>query len=182
MYPIKLQGDTIELRELDKEDAAAIAAVIGDEAVLQFTTWKGPSDLEAAEGFIQFAQETAAVARRIEYLLAIADRATGEVFGTGGIRVEDEAGEVGSLRVLLRRDWWGRGAASEAAKLGIAFGFETLGLRRIEADPAAENFAAHRVLEKVGMSRLELRPGHHLSPSGPRDSVGYAIDRSDAPL
>jgi RimJ/RimL family protein N-acetyltransferase len=74
---------------------------------------------------------------------------------------------------------WGRGVASEAAKLGIAFGFETLGLMRIEADPAAENIAAHKVLEKVGMRRLELRGGHHLSASGPRDSVEYAIDRRD---
>jgi hypothetical protein len=32
------------------------------------------------------------------------------------------------------------------------------------------------------MRRLELRPGHHLSPSGRRDSVGYAMDREDAAL
>jgi RimJ/RimL family protein N-acetyltransferase len=182
MYPIEVRSDTIELRELEEKDAAAIAAIIGDEAVLQYTTWKGPSDLEAAEGFIHLAQETAAASPRVEYLLAIVARSTGEVFGTGGIRMEDEAGSVGSLRVLLRRDWWGRGAATEAAKLGIAFGFETLGLMRIEADPAAENIAAHKVLEKIGMRRLGLRPGHHLSPAGPRDSIGYAIDRHDGGL
>jgi [ribosomal protein S5]-alanine N-acetyltransferase len=182
MYPVNIRGDTIELRELDEQDAAAVAAIIGDEAVLKYTTWKGPTDFEAAGGFIRLAQETAAASPRIEYILAITDLGTGKVFGTGGIRVEDEAGEVGSLRVLLRRDWWGRGAASEAAKLGIAFGFDTLGLIRIEADPAAENAAAHKVLEKVGMRRLELRPGHHLSPSGRRDSVGYAMDREDAAL
>jgi len=180
MYPVKVRGDTIELRELETQDAGAIAAVIRDEAVLKYTTWKGPSDLEAAEGFIDLAQKTAAASPRTEYMLAIVVLGTGAVFGTGGIRVEDEAGEVGSLRVLLRRDRWGRGTASEAAKLGIAFGFDTLGLMRIEADPAAENIAAHKVLEKVGMRRLETRPGHHLSPSGPRDSIGYAIDRRDA--
>jgi hypothetical protein len=72
---------------LEEHDAAAIAAVIGDEAVLAYTTWKGPSDLEAAKGSIQLARETAAASPRVEYLLAIADRDTGEVFGTGGIRV-----------------------------------------------------------------------------------------------
>jgi RimJ/RimL family protein N-acetyltransferase len=180
MYPIRIRSDTIELRELEDHDAIAIAAIIGDDAVLEHTTWKGPSDLEAAKGFVRLAQQTAAASPRIEYLLAIADAGSGEVFGTGGIRLEDEAGEVGSLRVLLRRDRWGRGAASEAAKLAVAFGFDTLGLTRIEADPAAEHIAAHRVLEKVGMRRLESRPGHHLSPSGRRDSVGYAIERDDA--
>jgi RimJ/RimL family protein N-acetyltransferase len=101
----------------------------------------------------------------------------------GGIRHEDATGEVGSLRVLLRRDWWGQGVATEAAKLGIHFGFETLGLRRIEADPAVDNVAAHKVLERVGMHRLDVRRENHSSPSGVlRDSVGYAIDREDLSL
>jgi RimJ/RimL family protein N-acetyltransferase len=53
-----------------------------------------------------------------------------------------------------------------------------LGLRRIEADTAVDNVAAHKVLEKVGMRRFDVRPEHHLSPSGVlRDSVGFAIDR-----
>ncbi len=39
---------------------------------------------------------------------------------------------------------------TEAAKLAIRFGFERLGLGRIEGDPALDNVAAHKVLEKVG--------------------------------
>ncbi|MGH2538995.1 MAG: GNAT family N-acetyltransferase [Actinomycetota bacterium] len=150
MFPVAIRGDAIELRELEPTDAASLAVVIADEAVLRYTTWMGPTDLEAAEGFVRMAQETAVATPRIEYLLAVALLATGEVIGAGGIRIEDEASQVGWLRFILRHDWWGRGVATEAAKLAIRFGFEQLGLGRIEADPALGNVAAHKVLEKVG--------------------------------
>jgi len=180
MFPVEIQGETIDLRELEAEDAPAIAAVIADEAVLRYTTWKGPADLEAAKGFVRLAQESAAATPRRQYTLAIALRRSGEVIGTGFIRHDDEEGKVGSLGILLRPDSWGRGVATEAARMGLVFGFETLGLQRIEADPAAENVAVHRVLERVGMRRYEERPEHHLSPSGVlRDSIGFAIDRED---
>lgn len=176
MFPVATRGEAIDLRELEPADAASLAVVIADEGVLRYTTWEGPSDRQAAERFGRMAQETAVAMPRIEYLLAIALVETGEVIGTGGIRHEDHASQVGSLRCLLRHDWWGRGVATEAAKLAIRFGFEQLGLHRIEADPALDNVPAHKVLEKVGMHRLDVRPGHHRSPTGLlRDSVGFAI-------
>jgi RimJ/RimL family protein N-acetyltransferase len=77
----------------------------------------------------------------------------------------------------------GEALAAEAARLGVDFGFQALGLRLIEADPAVDNIAAHSVLEKVGMRRLEVRRGHHLPPSGGlRDSVRFAIDRESFPV
>jgi RimJ/RimL family protein N-acetyltransferase len=180
MFPVAIRGESIELREMEPEDVPSIAEIIADEAVLRYTTWKGATDPEAAEGFVRMAQETAAATPRIEYLLTIAYLPSGEVIGTGGIRQEDDAGEMGSLRCLLRRDWWGRGVASEAAILALRFGFETLGLQRIEADPALDNVAAVRLLEKVGMRRLEVQPEHHLPPGGVvRDSVRFAMAREE---
>ena len=65
----------------------------------------------------------------------------------------------------------------------IRFGFETLGLHRIEADPASANVAALTVLEKAGMRRLEVLRKHHLAPGGVlRDSIRFAILREDFPL
>ena len=179
MFPVTIRGRSIELREMRLEDAPAIADVIAFEAVLRYTTWKGPADLEAAEGFVRFAQETAVVTPRTEYLLSIA-LPTDEVIGAGGLRVQDEDKRVGSLRCLLHPDWWGHGVATEAAKIAVEFGFKELGLQRIEADPALDNVPAHKVLEKAGLHRLEVRPEHHLSPSGIlRDSVAYAIEREE---
>jgi [ribosomal protein S5]-alanine N-acetyltransferase len=100
--------------------------------------------------------------------------------GTGGIRIEDPSAGVGSLRCLLHPDWWNRGIGTEAVRIAVAFGFEMLGLNRIEADPALENTAATSLLESAGLRLVKVRPQHHLAPDGERrDSVAYAISRED---
>jgi RimJ/RimL family protein N-acetyltransferase len=180
MHPVTVRGERIEIREIESADVDALAGVIGAPDVLRYTTWKGPADREAAAEFVRTAQESAIAEPRTEYLLAIVSNDSGEVVGTGGIRIEDASAGVGSLRCLLHPDWWSRGIGTEAARMAVAFGFETLGLNRIEADPALENSAATKLLESAGLRRIEVRLQHHLAPDGERrDSVAYAISRED---
>ena len=47
----------------------------------------------------------------------------------------------------------GQGYATEAATALCAYGFETLGLRRIIATCQPENVASRRIMEKLGMQR-----------------------------
>ena len=54
------------------------------------------------------------------------------------------------IAFYVARPYWGRGIATEAGKAWIAHGFETLGLRRIEAGVNAANAASLRVIEKLG--------------------------------
>ncbi|MDP9233297.1 MAG: hypothetical protein M3P01_01950 [Actinomycetota bacterium] len=56
--------------------------MIADEAALRYTAWKGATDVEAAERFVRTAQETAAAAPRVEYLLSVAYLPGGDVVGT----------------------------------------------------------------------------------------------------
>ena len=53
------------------------------------------------------------------------------------------------LSFLLDRRYWGRGLATEAGRLFIAYGFEQLRLRRIRAVVQTGNQASARVLEKL---------------------------------
>jgi RimJ/RimL family protein N-acetyltransferase len=180
MHPVTLHGERIEIREIHPADVDAIARIIGAPDVLRYTTWKGPSDREAAAEFVRTAQESAAAEPRTEYRLAIVSKDSGEVVGTGGIRIEDPYAGVGSLRCLLHPDRWRQGIGTEAARMAVAFGFQTLGLNRIEADPAVENTASTSLHEKAGLRRIEVRPQLHVAPGGERrDSVVYAISRED---
>ena len=58
------------------------------------------------------------------------------------------------IAFYLARPFWGRGLATEAGRAWVAFGFEKLGLRRIEAGVAASNAASRRVVEKLGFRWL----------------------------
>lgn len=54
------------------------------------------------------------------------------------------------LSFLLAREYWGRGLATEAGRLFVAYGFEQLRLRCIRAVIQTGNAASARVLEKLG--------------------------------
>ncbi len=60
-----------------------------------------------------------------------------------------EAGEVEVL-YALRKDRWGQGLATEAARASVRFGFEYANLTRLIALAVPENIASRRVMEHLG--------------------------------
>ncbi len=62
------------------------------------------------------------------------------------------------LKYALRRPYWGRGLATEAAAGMLAYGARALGLTRIIATVAEPHHASRRVLEKAGMTHDATRP------------------------
>jgi RimJ/RimL family protein N-acetyltransferase len=73
---------------------------------------------------------------------------------------------VGAISLMIKRehrraelgywialDCWNRGYATEASQRIIDFGFESLGLHRIEARHFVRNPASGRVMQKVGMQQ-----------------------------
>ena len=77
------------------------------------------------------------------------ESATGELVGDCSLFFDETHGEW-ELAYGFRRDRWGRGYATEAARACIRHGFDELGLERIVADVDPANSASVRVLEKCG--------------------------------
>ncbi|MBK8497801.1 MAG: GNAT family N-acetyltransferase [Flavobacteriales bacterium] len=67
-------------------------------------------------------------------------------------RMEKEH-HLAELGYMLAHEHWGKGYISEAIGALIPFGFNTLGLHRIEAITRPENAASIRALEKNGFVR-----------------------------
>lgn len=76
-----------------------------------------------------------------------------EFIGWCGLKYIPQRDEV-DLGYRLKKDFWGKGYATEAAQACIKYGFEKLNIYRIigRADP--ENLASVRVLKKCGMNFL----------------------------
>ncbi len=81
-------------------------------------------------------------------------KATNEIIGFAGLKWLSDFGEV-DLGYRFLPQYWGRGLATEASVACLAYGFETLGLKRIVGYTDPENRASMRVLEKLGMVRKE---------------------------
>ncbi len=75
----------------------------------------------------------------------------GEFAGCVGIQVYDgERTGVAEFGYWIALGYWGRGIATEAARLLLAHAFDARGLRRLKAHVFAPNLASARVLEKCG--------------------------------
>jgi ribosomal-protein-alanine N-acetyltransferase len=75
---------------------------------------------------------------------------TSEMIGFCGLQPLDGTTET-EIGWWLARAWWGRGLATEAARVALADGFERAGLQRIVAGALAANRASIHVIEKLGM-------------------------------
>src|ERR1017187_6336897 len=76
---------------------------------------------------------------------------TGVFVGRGGLRAADVAGrECVELLYAVRSDAWGRGYATEMARLAVAHA-RRLGLADVVGFTATTNHASRRVLENVGV-------------------------------
>jgi ribosomal-protein-serine acetyltransferase len=89
----------------------------------------------------------------------------GELTGALGLEVRAPINRIGEIGYWIRSDLAGRGLVTEAGEAVVAFGFEVLGLYRLELRAGVTNGASQRVAQKLGF-HLEgtLRKG---CPGGP---------------
>lgn len=86
-------------------------------------------------------------------------------FLVGGIGLQLGVGFTAhraELGYWLAKDYRGRGLATGSTRVVVRYGFEELGLRRIEATAATHNTESHRVLEKAGFTREGLLARYHI--------------------
>jgi ribosomal-protein-alanine N-acetyltransferase len=76
---------------------------------------------------------------------------------------------------VLRAAAWGNGYAAEAAEAMLELAWNGLGISRVLATCRPENLASVRVLEKVGMRRVDYLRGHKNIDGVARDSLLFEI-------
>jgi [ribosomal protein S5]-alanine N-acetyltransferase len=144
-----LETSRLSLREFQEDDSEALARVISDPETMKF--YPAPFDRSGVEEWI--------VRNRRRYeesghgLWAMVLKASGEMIGDCGLTVQNVDGvdEV-EIGYHVRRDYWGQGLATEAAKACRDYGFEHLPVERIISLIRPENLPSCRVAEKNGMT------------------------------
>ena len=141
-----IAGERCRLRPHRRQDAAQLSAAAGAFAVARWMTARFPHPYGLVE-----AQAWLAVAAAEDPV----DHFAIEVDGTlaGGAGLQPASGErfgVAEFGYWLGCDYWGRGIATEAARLLARHAFAQRGLHRLEAHVFAPNAGSMRVLEKTG--------------------------------
>src|SRR2546423_470251 len=156
--PLPLETDRLLLRPFDPEsDSDPMLAVYGDAEVMRFIPGGALSGLEAVtETLERYAREQES---RGFSSWAVVERDGGLVIGDAGFGLFGPTGDV-ELGYTLRRDCWGRGYATEAARACLAAGLAHLDVTRIVAVVDEENVGSARVAERVGMTRIDTIEAH----------------------
>jgi RimJ/RimL family protein N-acetyltransferase len=137
------------LREFTSNDVGALAEILSDPAVMEFST-NGPCTEDDTREFIHWCLESYREHGFGQW--GIVDSSSGAIIGFCGLSQVDLNGvqeiEIG---YRLARIVWGQGLASEAVAAALAYGFSQCHIGSIVAIIAARHIASARVAEKVGL-------------------------------
>lgn len=89
--------------------------------------------------------------------LAIVDKQSNDFIGWSGIKYEQGVREFSyyDLGYRLRKEYWGKGIATEASNQSLKYGFDELKLHTIGAAADLDNIASNRILQKVGFTLID---------------------------
>ena len=144
-----LQTRRLTLRPFSLADAPEVQKLAGQPEVALMTIHiPYPYPDGAAEAWI--ATHAAGYEQGTTFIFAITHGEGGTLMGGISLMADRDNGTA-ELGYWLGIPYWNQGFATEAAEAVLAYGFETLGLRRIYARYFRHNPASGRVMRKLGM-------------------------------
>jgi [ribosomal protein S5]-alanine N-acetyltransferase len=144
-----LIGTKIYLRAMEKEDAAALAAGLSDPDVRRTLNSYQPMSLAAEEDFIARARQN-----EHDLTLGIVVKESDKIIGGAGLHRIDCKNRHACFGIYIGdKAEWGKGYGSEAARLMVQHGFETLNLNRIWLIVFEYNSRGIRAYENIGFKR-----------------------------
>lgn len=155
VFPI-LRTQRLILREILPGDAEAVFRIRGDYEVTKYNIGPAYETLDQAVGIINSIRESYQDGAEVRWGITLSD-GDDSVIGMCGFNYWNRRDSRASMGYDLARAYWGQGIMTEAIAAVIEFGFERMGLNRIEADADTRNIASGRVLEKLGFQREGLQ-------------------------
>lgn len=144
-----LETSRVILREFCSDDADALARTLSDPETMRYY----PAQLNRAGVEAWIARNLRRYQEHGHGLWAMVLKSSGELVGDCGLTVQEVDGQSEiEIGYHVRRDLWGQGLATEAARACRDYGFERLPVERLISLIRAENLASRRVAEKNGMT------------------------------
>jgi RimJ/RimL family protein N-acetyltransferase len=164
-----IAGDGVVLREWSRADGPALVTLVDDPEIRHWIEIL-PDPYTAADAEEYIARAAVDLAAGTAVRLAV--MADGRLVGSMDLRLGHErTAQIGYWVAAAAR---GRGVASAAARLLSDFGFETLGLWRVELNAAMANVASCRAAEKAGFEAEGVRRSWRTVNGVPADFALYA--------
>ncbi|MGB3839137.1 MAG: GNAT family protein [Rhodanobacter sp.] len=181
-YAIELGDAHVRLRPWSDTDADALVDAVREsvDSVGRWLPWcRADYGRDAADAWIAHCQ--AGWQAGNHFAFAVRSAHDGSLLGGAGLNQLEPIHRRANLGYWMRQGCQRRGLATVAAQRVARFGFEQLGLIRIEIVALPDNAASRATALRIG-ARFESIARQRLLVEGqPRDAAVYGLLRSDLP-
>ena len=176
----ELVEESLRLRPWQTQDASDLFDTVRSSVVSvgRWLPWcHADYSLDDANAWIRHCQD--GWSQGEHFAFSIVDRMTGELLGGAGLNQRNRLHCSANLGYWVRQSRHGEGIAARAAALVARFGFEQLGLIRIEIIVLPDNHPSRRVAEKTG-AQFEAIARQRLWANGrANDAAVYGLILTD---
>jgi len=172
-----LETERLILRKLRIGDSSDIYEYASDPEVSKYVTWNTHRSPDDSAGFIRYTLGRYDRDEAGEWGIVLKE--TNKLIGSFGFIWVESAQYCGQIGYVISRRYWNRGLMTEAVKRLIDFGFDEMGLNRIEAVHILENEASGKVMSKAGMMPEGVQRSKVFVKGSFYDVRIYAIIKSD---
>ncbi|MFF2089660.1 GNAT family N-acetyltransferase [Paenibacillus sp. NPDC058174] len=171
-FPI-LETDRLLLRQLTLDDADALFRYFSLAEVTRYYDLESFTEQSQAVALIETWNSSYELGLGIRWGITLKD--TSEMVGTMGYHSWQKEHFKSEIGYELSPSHWRKGYMSEAIAAILPYGFEIMGLNRIEAmiDPANDD--SRRLLEKAGLAEEGLLRDYYLEKGQFVDAVIFSL-------
>ena len=145
-----LETDRLILRGMRVSDTEDMFEYARRPSVTQYLTWNPHTDPAETREYLTYVGQRYRTGDFYDW--AVVDRESGHMIGTCGFTSFNCPHDTAEIGYVLNPAYQGKGLATEAVRRVLDFGFDELGLHRIEAHFMEGNDASRRLMERVGMT------------------------------
>lgn len=142
------------MKPLVSADSNSLLEIFSDPEVMKYWNTAPWSGIQDAYRFVDNSND--AMQRQESLVLGVYLKSTVELVGKCMLFNYDKESKRAEIGFGLSRACWGKGYITEAGEALIQYGFNSLGLRRIEAEIDPDNRSSAKALEKLGFSQEGL--------------------------
>lgn len=173
----EIETERLILKEIRPENDKELFTFFSDSEVMRYYNLEPLKKIEQAEKIINMCAkgyENKQVIRWGIYL-----KKDKKIIGTCGYHNWAKGYFRAEIGYELSKDYWQKGIMSEAVKAIMLFGFNTMGLNRIEALIETPNTASEKLLRKLGFQKEGLLREHAYYKNEFVDLIMFSLLKKD---
>lgn len=169
-----LESERLRLRRMERSDAEVMFRYWSDPVVTKYMNVPPFASAEEAWEMINLLNGLSESEDALRFGIELKEER--RLIGSCGMNNWELAGAYrGEIGYDLGREYWGHGYMSEALRMLLAYGYETMGLNRIEALVNPRNEASRRLLKAFGFTEEGLLRQYQWTVSGSVDLLMYSL-------